>query len=187
MKKILLFVIFLTSVAVASAQHGEPKTVSSEVQILSQRTHRILARGYRGMVEMPAAVSLGSESGLLSMGLLSTHGFQFSPHVFVGAGVGVQYFANDLVFFGLDLDEDFVVMPLYGDVRLTLLKKWVTPYLDLKSGWSFGNEVSGVMLNPSVGVRFGFSRHFGLHTGVGYAYQGDVSLHCFSIHVGIDF
>ncbi len=49
--------------------------------------------GYKGFVDVGGAFGVGTYGdGLVSVS--STHGYQFNPYFFLGAGVGVNYHFN---------------------------------------------------------------------------------------------
>ena len=169
--------------------------VAQEAEVVDRRANRVLKAGYRGALDVEVGYLMNS---LLftgaTVGVSTTHGYQLSPHVFVGAGVGVHLFDH---IFTLDDEGDWDVtdestrtfFPVFGDLKVSLLKKWVTPQLNLKVGYTFG-DYEGAYVNPSAGVRFGFGERFGLRTGLGYVYQdfkNVSSANSVQFFVGIDF
>ncbi|MBQ8225444.1 MAG: hypothetical protein IJZ86_08870 [Bacteroides sp.] len=132
--------------------------------------------GYRGFVEFDYNMAIGTPNEDC-IGFTTTHGGECSPHCFVGAGIGLNYY----------LDSDVFTIPLFANVRAFLLKKEFTPFLDVKVGYSLGDEVKGFYLAPSIGYRI----HL-FDISVGYTLQkykssrGD-KLERLSIKVGVNF
>lgn len=93
MKKLLIIISMLSLICVASveasAQDWGPSSYGGGYGYSSGNdggtTHRIIAKGYRGMV------SVGGGYGWdeFGMNVLTTHGYQFNKYLFLGADVGV--------------------------------------------------------------------------------------------------
>ncbi len=156
MKRLLLLVASLLMIGGVMAQEITP----------DERRDRMLNKGYRGYVGVGVAFNVKDTNIIDIFGaayeVTTTHGYQFSPHFFLGAGMAVQYVTT----------MEVAQIPLFGEAKFSLLKKWVTPFVDLKAGYTVA-ENEGVYLNPSVGVRFGFTRHFGMNVSLGYSYHGN--------------
>lgn len=94
----------------------------------------------------------------------TSHGVQIVPDLYVGAGVGVNYW----------FDSECWSVPVFMHVRGELHKafrKNVSPYIDAKVGYSLA-DVKGVFCNPSVGCHFYFGHsNVGLSVGIGYVVQ----------------
>lgn len=186
MKKFLGSLFALLFVGVAVAQEL-PQEQRADVG----RMDRVLAKGYRGYAEVGGSVDMDLVNTFGILDLATSHGYQFSPHFFLGVGVGVQVYSS----------MEVVQVPVFGEMRFHLLKKWVSPFASLRAGYSV-SENKGAYFNPMVGVRFGFKKHFGLNVGVGYtcqknaymddAYMGVVEgvygdINAVTLRVGFDF
>lgn len=145
--------------------------------------------GYRGFVDFGGAVEVGDYGdGVIS--LSTSHGYQFNPYFFLGAGVGLDYH------FGWET----VFIPIFADARVNFMDRKITPFFDLKIGYSVADG-QGFYMNPSVGVNFGFSPRFGLNASIGYNLQRtelffyspwwsaseDITVGGISIKVGVEF
>lgn len=70
------------------------------------------------------SVFLGTEDGdAFALGALLNIGYQFNPHLEIGAGIGLDFY-----------DFYFDDIPLYGNLRLNLSKKKNHPFLEYKLG-----------------------------------------------------
>lgn len=116
---------------------------------------KALKSGYRGFVDFGYIFG-----GFSRIELLTTHGYQFNPYIFAGVGVGLNYISDV---------EDFVV-PIFADVRGTFLKGNITPFVDLKIGYSVA-DMEGFYMEPSVGCRFEMGRNLGLNISLAYTLQ----------------
>ena len=124
-------------------------------------------RGYRGFADF---TFVGGNVGCVE--LSTVHGFQFNPHLFVGAGMGVL------------TDFDGVAVPLFLAVRTDILERRVTPFIDLRIGCAVV-DVLGDYFASTFGCRFACRRKCSLHVGVGGTIvDGHGGFH---IKAGVDF
>ena len=96
----------------------------------------------------------------IPVSLLATIGYQASPHMFVGLGSGENFLSSSGVY----------GIPLYADVRINLLDKSFTPFMDAKIGYSIA-DIEGLYISPSIGYRFGSSINTAFIISVGYELQ----------------
>ncbi|MGN0028448.1 MAG: hypothetical protein ACI35Q_01770 [Marinilabiliaceae bacterium] len=165
------------------------------------------ARGYRGFVDFNVMegflVNDGGYDGHYShAGLLTTHGYQFNPRIFVGAGLGVLWQTDDNQ--GSDFD---CLIPVYSAFRCDFVARKVSPFVDVRLG-GFSNtansEFRGFYMSLAVGVRV---RRFNASLGYEYLnnfgeltdYDGDddyywetcdspsLRTHSFVMRFGVDF
>lgn len=126
-------------------------------EIETSMVSRDLGHGYRAFVEVEALKDLGA------INFSTTHGYQFNPNLFVGAGV--DYGAVIGGFFS------FVHADIRYDARFA--GKY-TPYADLRVSAS----KSGMDILPSIGYRF---KH--VNIGAKYWIKSDV----LTFSIGFDF
>ncbi len=88
--------------------------------------------------------------------LSSSHGFQFNPHFFLGAGLMGGYSSL--------LDAAYIGM--YAHARLDETFGRYTPYADLRVGVQFRSD-GPVYISPTVGYRFNLGRKTNLNVGLG--------------------
>jgi hypothetical protein len=93
-------------------------------------------------------------------------GFQVSPYVFVGAGVGVRYFYDDFI---SDANgKAAFLIPVFADVKVNFINNATSPYFSLGLGYTFDPSYAfvgvGVFINPTIGVSF-------LNMNVGISYE----------------
>lgn len=139
-----------------------------------------MQRGYRGFFDVGHIVGTGdSGSGINRVEYSTTHGYQFNPYFFLGAGVGVTYYYDGY---------DCVGIPLFVDVRANMLDSKLSPFIDFKAGYSF-NDFKGAYCAPTVGCRFNMGGTVGLSLGIGYTMQKYEKVNMDGLHVkiGIDF
>ena len=128
------------------------------------------------------------------IGFSTTHGYQFKPWLFIGAGVGMKYIHKkhlkappfDLYssvtasIYGdyvaavnayMSKKSDFYIFPVFADIRLDLLKSRFSPFLDCRVGYTFGGKAFGIMLNPSLGCRVGLTDRLAINATIGYSMQ----------------
>ncbi len=142
------------------------------------------ARGYRGFVDGNFLFGDGFEYQILT-----THGFQFNPHIFAGAGAG---------FGSLDLD---LVSIFYGAFRYDIVPKKVSPFVDFRlGGYLWAEDIEGgAFFSATVGARIrrfnvslgyaGFSNVYEcFDNSTGYYYSLDGSTYsALTLRLGADF
>lgn len=147
-----------------------------------------IEQGYRGFVEWDYSLGVG-DAKYDRINISTSHSFQIAPQFFIGAGASFSYL----------YDAEFYSVPLYAHLRSDILNNDITPFIDLKIGYSVG-DVEGVYLNPSVGCRFALTENLGLSVGIGYTmnkcklsylypfdYTEKTNLGGVNFRIGIDF
>ena len=173
-----------------SGQIKEEAVASSGVRPApTKRYKNTRTKGYRGWVEAGGAVGLGEYgSGIFSFS--TSHGYQFNPYFFLGAGIGVDY----------HFDWETVFMPIFANARAYFIDGKISPFMDVKIGYSPVDE-SGLYFSPSVGVSFGTSKKCAVNLSIGYnlqraemyyysyyySFSSDESLHGLSFKLGVEF
>ena len=115
--------------------------------------------GYTGFVDLEGGGGIGDHSGSLC-GVTTSHGYRIIPQLFVGGGTGIR----------ADFYWEAFYIPVFADVRYTILKRNISPIVGMKIGYSF-LELQGICFNPGVGCRFGLSRNFALNISLNYQLQ----------------
>lgn len=158
-----------------------------------------LVRGYRGFVDGGLYVGgiKDANSTYARVGITTTHGCQFNPHIFFGGGFGWQFYPGDSYIDDLDL-----LVPIYAAFRYDILEGKISPFASARVGGYVGlscedeNRLGGAYLNINAGVRI---RR--LNLSVGYeampgtfseqdSYYGtqdiDLRINSFVFRVGVD-
>lgn len=115
------------------------------------------ARGYRGFVDVSQTFgSLIIEGhdmgGYAQFGLLTSHGYQFSPHFFLGTGFGFLWQEGDR-----QRSEYDFIFSFFKDFRCDILARRTTPFVDLRLGGfiSDDDDYNGCFSCIAAGVRRG--------------------------------
>ena len=133
----------------------------------------IKERGYFHLIELAVLAQSGgyhSEGGN-GLGISTTHGYAFSPHLMVGLGVGLDHYGY----------ANVTAAPLFASVRGIMLRQWTPMYfLNVGGAAAWGNDLffsgtnsrttGGVMLYPGLGYQCHFSKSAILFN-VGYKVQ----------------
>ena len=136
-------------------QHGYADNYNTR----ANRNSDFSRKGYRGFVDIGYAVGVG-DYGDGVFAVSTSHGYQFNPYFFVGAGIGVDY----------HFDYETMFLPIFADLRGYFIDGRITPYIGVKIGYS-PVDGTGLFFNPSVGASFGISRKFALNISIGYNLQ----------------
>ncbi|MDN0050556.1 hypothetical protein QVO10_14430 [Bacteroides gallinaceum] len=83
---------------------------------------------YKGSIEGGRTLHTDDMGLFSTTDIYTTHGFQFNPYLYVGAGAGIR------------LGDSYTAIPIYADVNYTMLKKKVSPFIDAKIGYSLLDE-----------------------------------------------
>lgn len=109
-------------------------------------------------------------------------GYQFTPHVFAGAGVGGMYVTGD--------EKDFR-LPVFADFRYDVLENSLSPFAEAQIGYNvgFGEQESGFHFNPQLGLRLSLNDRIGANLSIGYLMltSGGAVGSGMSFKLGIDF
>lgn len=125
----------------------------------NRKLARQTLRGYKGFVDMGYVVDL-SDNNANKLEISTSHGYQFNNYFYVGGGVAVDYYT----------DADLISAPIFADFRANFINKKVTPFADIKTGYSFG-DVEGVYVTTGVGVRFSLRGKKAINLKLEYNYQ----------------
>ena len=125
----------------------------------SHKTYNII--GYRGFVDIGLTTA---GYGYDSRGEFSTsHGYQFDPYLYAGMGTGIHLYGDSRI-----------LVPIFADVRYTFMNRTVSPYVNLRTGYSFklhGDIDGGYYLSPTGGLRIMLRESFALNLAMGYSLQ----------------
>jgi hypothetical protein len=130
--------------------------------------------GYWIRVSASALTGRNDEGNVGNMSFHFSNGYRFRNGISAGIGTGLE-------------ELDVAVMPLYADLRYNLFKTRISPYVWLKSGYSFafGNRDEGhyyyygsyqearggFMFNTGAGIELASWRRNAVNIGIGYRYQ----------------
>ena len=132
-----------------------------------------LSRGYYGMVDLVYSLGIGDYI-FERIEINTIHGFQFNPFIFVGGGIGFhfmsEYFTDDNHNTPLNHRNKFLDIPIFADIRFTCLKKNITPFIDIKTGYYLTHH-GGIYTNASIGCRFAVWYKHAITIAIGYTYE----------------
>lgn len=148
-----------------------------------------LREGYRGMFDLGYSVSVDIAE-LNRLEFTTSHGCQFNPYLFLGVGGGVSFFYDEAV-------PSTVSFPIFINPRIDFNTGKVSPFIDLKGGYTFGEYVEGLYISPSMGARFAVGYKAAVNFSMGYTlqqvevYEGYSSSHvnigAITVKIGFDF
>ena len=134
---------------------------------------------FRGFVDMGYSMGFGAPRNDYWL-VETSFGYQMTPHMYLGAGVGLHKFKADISSYPMrndyaeprpndpDMDK-FPFVPLYADLRYNMRSEnFHTPWAGIKVGGSVFNH-GGVFISPSIGYHFASSQFFSFNVGLGYA------------------
>ena len=144
-----------------------------------------LRSGYRGMADFAHTFGVGVFS-TPRVEISNVHGYQFNEYFFLGGGVGAHYYYQ----------AEAIELPIFVDFRVDFLNRSVTPYFDLRAGYTVFEE-TGFYINPTAGARFSVGPKCAINVGFGYTaqfvkyddyyYSGSENLGGLTLRVGVEF
>ena len=134
---------------VAQTQPAPQQVASNNTRQAAQPSYSdtYLKHGYRGF----AGISLGVGTETEDISFFTTHGIQCNHFYYVGWGLRVHYGNGYYDDHHHDEYDAFSVIP-YVDANIDFLRGGVSPFLDVKIGYSAG-ELTGFYDEASFGVR----------------------------------
>lgn len=120
------------------------------------------AQSYKGFIEGGRTFHTDDIEMFSTTDFYTTHGVQLGSYFYLGAGAGVR------------LGDDYTSIPIYGNVRYTVLKKKISPFIDLKIGYNL-LDAAGFYINPGAGVNWNFHKALSIFLKVGYAHHSSKS------------
>ncbi len=134
-------------------------TYAEPMESLKKKRQSNLTAGYHGFFEVNGGYDFINDANVV-FGAMTSHGYQLSPYFYMGVGAEFDFYAIEAA-----------SIPVFAHLRTTIINRKVSPYIDLRGGYSFG-FCNGLYIDPSVGIRFGFGKHHaGFNIGVGYTIQ----------------
>lgn len=119
-------------------------------------------RGYRGFLDWSNCIRTEKVPGFIKRytdyytGFSTSHGFQFNPWLYIGAGIDFEYNSDQ---------RDRLLTPfIHG--RTDLLFGKFTPFGEIRLGYNLTNG-GGVYFSPNIGYRFNWGRKMGINLGLG--------------------
>ena len=146
------------------------------VLVVTAAYGRAPQKGYRGFVESESFIfpNLGFLAGDGAgsdfwTGISTLHGYQFHPHLFVGAGMSCVWMLNDNDYSSEKAKVKY--LPLFADIRTDLRFGRFTPFSDLRMGCNLlrHGSFSGSL---TVGYRFDWGRRMALNLALGVNLRG---------------
>lgn len=132
----------------------------------------VIPTGYHGFADFGYTIGFGDyELGRFE--LSSTHGYQINSYLFVGAGLGI-HFMSEYKTPNMDIPLDYrdfqVDVPIYANIRLTMINGPISPFIDGKCGYYLTHH-SALYLNASAGCRFSTWGRQAINIYIGYSYE----------------
>lgn len=136
---ILLQALILTVVCGPYRVFAQTGENTKAVELATDRDVKTQSGFRNWMVEKPRGLynntsfAIVSERGNLFSGMQTIFGYKFNPHLGVGGGVGIERFSKLPTY--SYYTGNFTLMPLFAEVRYTVLKTRFTPVIALQGGY----------------------------------------------------
>lgn len=120
---------------------------------------RSTLKGYKGFVDFGFIGDI-NDNDANKVEISTSHGYQFNNYFYVGGGLAASIYT----------DLDLVTVPFFVDFRANFINKKITPFADIKTGYSVG-DIEGLYVTTSVGVRFSLKSKKAINLKLEYNYQ----------------
>ncbi|MGN0232794.1 MAG: hypothetical protein ACI4B5_00025 [Bacteroidaceae bacterium] len=148
---------------------------------------------HKGFLDVGLASAFADGENTVSFSLRTSHGIQINPFIFAGAGIGVGVTTGSLY-------DTSVMAPIFAHMRCNFTRSTISPYFDLKGGYSVG-DFNGGYLQPSLGVSLPVTSKFAIDFGLAYTlnthkesysawyydYVEHIYMHTISLDFGFEF
>lgn len=141
-------------------QMNEISKITKDIPTRSSFKTSEIRTGYRGFVDLGYSIGVGDYKAD-RLEFSTSHGYQFNPYFYLGAGAALNYFH----------DGDVASVPLFANPRLDFSTGQISPFIDLKVGYTVSEYVEGFYLSPSIGARFNLQNNKGINLSLGYTMQ----------------
>jgi len=158
-------------------------------------------RGYKGFIDLVYSYGTSSKVGTYELPgenrfeISTSHGFFFSPYMFVGLGVGLHVYTgyNDGNNY-YSYEKETIEIPVFAHIRTHFIDTKISPFADIKLGYSV-YDITGTYFSPSLGCRFAKGSRSAFWISLGYTVQyidksyfnTSANSQAFSMKVGWDF
>ena len=133
-----------------------------------------LETGYRGSIEIGYSKEiLGATMGFDWKEINTVHGYQATPNIFLGAGVGVHFTPKIPYKSPFGARENSTEIPVFADIQWTMLKKNITPLVDLRVGHCI-SDGSGMYTSIGGGCRMAIKSNTGVYVMFSYSTHNKV-------------
>lgn len=125
--------------------------------LLSVTIKAQIQKGYHGFIDAGYSINTSGTLNANWTEINTIHGYQVNHYLFVGGGVGFhyvsEYSSNDIDGHPLWKRDSSWEIPLFADLRWTILNKKVTPLIETRLGHYVTND-SGQYITIGAGCRF---------------------------------
>ncbi len=137
----------------------ERYTRDYRTDIDNRKAARNTLKGYKGFIDFGYIADL-SDYDANKVEISTSHGYQFNNYFYLGGGVAADFYT----------DADLIAVPIFVDFRANFINKKVTPFADIKTGYSVG-DVEGAYVSTGIGVRFSLKGKKAINLKLEYNYQ----------------
>ncbi|WP_195662611.1 DUF481 domain-containing protein [Bacteroides congonensis] len=137
----------------------ERYTRDYRTDIDNRKAARNTLKGYKGFVDFGYIADL-SDYDANKVEISTSHGYQFNNYFYLGGGVAADFYT----------DADLIAVPIFVDFRANFINKKVTPFANIKTGYSVG-DVEGAYVSTGIGVRFSLKGKKAINLKLEYNYQ----------------
>lgn len=137
--------------------------------LLSQAQY--LQKGYRGFVDVGYCYYTFSQLDPSTIELTTSHGYQFNPYIYLGAGIGFDYTGEikwgDISGKPHNKRSAKVDIPVFFNARANFTKTKLSPFVDVRFG-SYVNNDGNIYATLTIGGRYAINEKIGVSLCIGF-------------------
>lgn len=132
-----------------------------------------IQKGYHGFADLGYNKCL-SQLDPSTIEITTSHGYQFNPYIFLGAGVGFDLTGSckwgEVSGHAFEKRDSKVDIPIFFNAHSNFTKTKFSPFADVKVG-AYVNNDCNIYAKIALGCRYALGNNMGLSLSVGYKYR----------------
>ena len=172
MKKLLLV---LTGAFIIVSGYAQTDSVAVKKKFDFEKTKNTR---YLAIDEVGALIGLsGHAANKMYFSYQTINAWQFDRHAYVGAGTGLEVTGKKGLLLNEGNSNAAIMIPIYGEIRGSFLRKRFSPYVSAKAGYSFYLDtpgpslIGGGFVEGQLGLKTFIAPNASFNFSVGYRMQ----------------
>ena len=159
-----LFICAVSDIERIAKERKDVYLIKRQPEIVNAEWYK---NGYRAYIEYGSWMNL-DDTRAHATSFVTSHGYAFGKVVFIGGGFGVDRISLDNNSTVITKSE--INLPIFANLRVNILKRRLSPFVDLKAGYTVLG-VKGGYGSFSSGLEFNITPRFGLILSLGYYFM----------------
>lgn len=159
-----IFICPISDIERIAKERNDVYLIERQPEIINTEWYK---NGYRAYIEYGSWMNL-DDTRTSATSFITSHGYAFLKVVYLGAGFGIDRISLDNN--STIITQSGINLPIFANLRVNILKRRFSPFLDLKTGYTVLG-VKGGYGSFSSGLEFNITPRFGLILSMGYYFM----------------